>query len=189
MALRDLFLVLVIDTELSDGGEAFTSRLKTDIFLLSDTFIVLGHNKKAEKLLLLLLHEEDLLFLSSLHDQKPEEKKRYFKRIRLTKAVAAVAGSSRGHVSAARTDPDTRDPPDSLHFLSQALVSSPFGAFFQVLEEEKKPKHSEEESVRISISHFAVFISDSALCICLLLSICNLFWFYFCTCFLPGIVH
>lgn len=61
----------------------------------------------------------------------------YFERIRLTKAAAAVAGSSRGHVSAARTDPDTRDPPDSLHFLSQALVSSPFGAFFQVLEEEK----------------------------------------------------
>lgn len=34
---------------------------------------------------------------------------------------AAVAGSSRGHTSAARTDPSTHDPPDKQHFLSRAL--------------------------------------------------------------------
>lgn len=175
------------------GGKAFTSRLKTDIFLLSDTVIVLDHTtKKAQKLLLLLLHYRVFslsLSLLSLHDQKPW--KRYFKRIRSTKAAAAaVAGSSRGHVSAARTDPYTRDPPDSLHFLSQAPVSPPFGAFSQVLEGKKNAKAFRRRvSAYISISRFAVFISDSGLCICLLVSICNLFRFYFCTCFLPGIVH
>uniref|UniRef100_A0A3P9LGZ0 Homeobox D4a n=1 Tax=Oryzias latipes TaxID=8090 RepID=A0A3P9LGZ0_ORYLA len=36
---------------------------------------------------------------------------------------AAEAGSSRGHISAARTDPSTPDPPDRQHFLSQALLA------------------------------------------------------------------
>lgn len=53
--------------------------------------------------------------------------KRYFNR-RSTKA--AVAGSSRGHISAARTDPNTPDPPDKQHFLSQALLALLWRFFF-----------------------------------------------------------
>lgn len=52
--------------------------------------------------------------------------KRYFNR-RSTKA--AVAGSSRGHISAARTDPNTPDPPDRQHFLSQALLALVWSVF------------------------------------------------------------
>lgn len=48
------------------------------------------------------------------------ELKRYFQP-KVDKA--AVAGSSRGHISAASTDPHTPDPPDKQHFLSQALFA------------------------------------------------------------------
>lgn len=61
--------------------------------------------------------------------------KRYFIR-RSTKA--AVAGSSRGHISAARTDPSTPDPPDRQHFLSQALLALVWKAV--VLFKKKKTK-------------------------------------------------
>ncbi|KAK2906061.1 hypothetical protein Q8A73_010004 [Channa argus] len=54
------------------------------------------------------------------------ELKRYFQP-KVDKA--AVAGSSRGHISAARTDPDTSDPPDRLHFLSQASLGLVLSVF------------------------------------------------------------
>lgn len=60
-----------------------------------------------------------------------------------------MAGSSRGHVSAARTDPSTHDPPDEHHFLSQALLSF---SLDHILAKKKKPKHSEQICARRFVS-------------------------------------
>lgn len=43
---------------------------------------------------------------------------------------AAVAGSSRGHISAARTDPDTPDPPDKQRFSLTGAIRFWVGGFF-----------------------------------------------------------
>lgn len=87
----------------------FTSRFKTDISCLIPS---LSWNKK---------HRSSLSprrsSFWSLHQAKLE-------KVFQTKVdKAAVAGSSRGHVSAARTDPSTHDPPDEHHFVSRALLS------------------------------------------------------------------
>lgn len=175
MALRKVFfsskssLILkskerFIDNELSEGGGLHVTSKDRYFFCCLLPSLSWNTQQKKPRSFFFSSSTRRVFFLSQVSTSRSPEKKGYFKRIRSTKAAAAaVAGSSRGHVSAARTDPDTRDPPDSRHFLSQALVSSPFGNLFQVSEGKTKPKHTEEESVRIFISHFAVFISDSAL--------------------------
>lgn len=52
---------------------------------------------------------------------------------------AAVAGSSRGHISAARTDPSTPDPPDRQHF-SPRRCSLCFGGLFHPQKKRKRKK-------------------------------------------------
>lgn len=100
------------------GGFHVTSQ---DRYFLFYTVIVLGQQtKKAQKL---SQYEEGLL----CEVFTMRRLKRYFNR-RSTKA--AVAGSSRGHISAARTDPSTPDPPDKQHFLSQALFALVWRLFF-----------------------------------------------------------
>lgn len=95
------------------------------IFFLFDTVIVLEQKKPRSSPILGGLLSQ-VFATTSL--------KRYFKR-RSTKA--AEAGSSRGHISAARTDPNTHDPPDRQHFLSQARFS-PVWSLFSVQEKNAK---------------------------------------------------
>lgn len=111
------------------------------IFFLFDTVIVLEQKKPRSSPILGGLLSQ-VFATTSL--------KRYFRR-RSTKA--AEAGSSRGHISAARTDPNTHDPPDRQHFLSRR-VSLRFGAFF--LSRKKKCQSIEKKSQCVNFT-FTVF--------------------------------
>lgn len=111
------------------GFGAFTSgpqRREIFFLFLFYTVIVFGLNTRQRKKPRSFSGGSS--FFSSLHHERLE-------KVFETKVdKAAEAGSFRGHVSAARTDPCTPDPPDRQHFLSQAFRFF----FFQVLK--KSPR-------------------------------------------------
>lgn len=129
------------------------------------------HNKKPRSFSFSSSTRRVFFFSQVFTTTNPE--KSYFKRMWSSKA-AAVAGSSRGHVSAARTDPDTRDPPDSLHFLSQALVSPPFGAFFKSWKKKTKALRR-----RVSAYFHFSFCSIYQILLCAFVSSCQYAIFLF----------
>lgn len=94
---------------------AFTSRLKTDISCFKPSLSLRTKHEKRPRSFSckrggLLSEVSTMRRLEKVFEAKVDKA-----------AAAEAAGSSRGHISAARTDPSTPDPPDKQHFLSQAL--------------------------------------------------------------------
>ena len=115
------------------------SRHVRQIFLVLHRYCLRTDTQKAQK----LSQYPRRSSLWSLRDERVE------KVFEAKVDKAAVAGSSRGHVSAARTDPSTPDPPDRQHFPSQALLRLPqYWSFFLLHTHNKKKL--QECTVRVS---------------------------------------